>query len=105
MLLAAPPLSPAKNVTLVVDDVPVAQVLQSLADLEQKNLVIAPDVQGVVSLQLRNLPWKQALQTVITSAGLVQSQENGVLYVHAKGWREEERARAEAEKEDRKSVV
>lgn len=105
MLLAAPPLSPAKNVTLVVDDVPVAQVLQSLADLEQKNLVIAPDVQGVVSLQLRNLPWKQALQTVITSAGLVQSQENGVLYVHAKGWREEERARAEAEKERRQSAL
>ena len=74
ILLLLPLLSPAKNVTLVVDDVPVAQVLQSLADLEQKNLVIAPDVQGTLSLQLRNLPWKQALQTVITSSGLVMTQ-------------------------------
>ena len=51
-------LAPAKNVTLVVDDVPVAQVLQSLADLEQKNMVISPEVQGTLSLQLRNLPWQ-----------------------------------------------
>ena len=31
-------------VSLVVDDAPVAQVLQSLAELKQKNLVVAPDV-------------------------------------------------------------
>jgi protein transport protein HofQ len=57
-----------------------------------------------VSSRCSCAPWKQALQTVITSAGLVQSQENGVLYVHAKGWREEER-RAEAEKERRQSAL
>ena len=105
MLVAIPLLSPAKNVTLVVDEVPVAQVLQSLADLEQKNLVVAPDVQGVVSLQLRNLPWKQALQTVINSSGLLLSQDSGVLYVHSQRWREEQRAQAQAEKEQHQQTV
>lgn len=105
MLLSVPLLSPAKNVTLVVDDVPVAQVLQSLAELEQKNLVIAPDVQGVVSLQLHNLAWKKALQTVIANAGLVLSEEHGVLHVHSTGWREEMRARAEAEKERQQQTL
>ena len=99
LLLSAPLLSPAKNVSLVVDDVPVAQVLQSLADLEQKNLVIAPDVQGVVSLQLHNLAWKKALQTVIANAGLVLSEEHGVLHVHSKSWHEEVRTREAAERE------
>lgn len=105
MLVALPILSPAKNVTLVVDDVPVAQVLQSLAELEQKNLVVSPDVQGVVSLQLRNLPWKQALQTVINSSGLLLSQDSGVLYVHSQRWREEKQALARVEKEQRLQTI
>lgn len=36
-----------QNVTLVVDDVPVVQVLQALAEQEKKNLVVSPDVGGV----------------------------------------------------------
>lgn len=54
-----------QNVTLVVDDVPVTQVLQALAEQEQKNLVVSPDVSGVLSLHLTDVPWKQALQTVV----------------------------------------
>lgn len=105
ILLALPLLSQAKNVNLIVDDVPVAQVLQSLADLEQKNLVIAPDVEGVISLQLRNLPWRQALQTVITSTGLVLNQDGNVLYVYTQRWREEKQSRALAEKEQRQQAL
>ena len=74
MLALLSALATAKNVTLVVDDVPVAQLLQSLADLEQKNMVISPEVQGTLSLQLRNLPWQQAMQTVINSMELVLTQ-------------------------------
>ena len=105
ILLLLAPLSPAKNVTLVVDDVPVTQVLQSLADLEQKNLVIAPDVQGTLSLQLRNLPWKQALQTVMASTGLVMHQEGSVLFVYSQRWREEKQARALAEQVRRQQTL
>lgn len=105
VLLLLPLLSPAKNVTLVVDEVPVAQVLQSLASLEQKNLVIAPDVQGNISLQLRNLPWKQALQTVIATSGLVMSQEGGVIFVYSQRWREEKQARTQAEKALRQQTL
>lgn len=61
----------APNVTLVVDDVPVVQVLQAMAEQEGKNLVISPDVSGVMSLHLTDVPWKQAFQTVVKSAGLV----------------------------------
>ena len=83
--------------TLVVDDVPVTQVLQALAEQERKNLVVSPDVSGVVSLHLTDVPWKQALQTVVKSAGLVLRQEGSILHVHSEGWQNEETARQEAE--------
>ncbi|MBN6045769.1 DNA uptake porin HofQ [Citrobacter sp. ku-bf4] len=85
------------NVTLVVDDVPVTQVLQTLAEQERKNLVVSPDVSGVVSLHLTDVPWKQALQTVVKSAGLVLRQEGAILHVHSESWQSEEAARQEAE--------
>lgn len=64
-----------KPVTLVVDDVPVVQVLQALATQESRNLVVSPDVSGTLSLNLTHVPWRQALQTVVSSAGLVLREE------------------------------
>lgn len=87
----------AQNVTLVVDDVPVVQVLQALAAQEKKNLVVSPDVSGSLSLSLTNVPWKQAVQTVIKSAGLVLRQEGNILHVHSVHWQNENAARQEAE--------
>lgn len=49
----------AAKVTLVVDDVPVVQVLQALAEQERQNLVVSPDVSGTLSLHLTDVPWKQ----------------------------------------------
>ncbi|EMP0253439.1 DNA uptake porin HofQ [Klebsiella michiganensis] len=73
-------------VSLVVDDAPVSQVLQTLAELKQKNLVVAPDVSGTVSLHLKEVPWLQALRSVIDSAGLALTQQGSVLYVHTQAW-------------------
>ncbi|AGB76396.1 type IV pilus secretin PilQ/competence protein [Enterobacteriaceae bacterium strain FGI 57] len=104
-LLLLPLLAASKNVSLVVDEVPVAQVLQSLADLEQRNMVIAPDVQGTLSLQLKNVPWKQALQTVLTSSGLMMTQEGSVIAIHSQAWQEARQQRALAEQEKRQQAL
>ena len=45
-----------KPVTLVVDDVPVVQVLQALVAQENRNLVVSPDVGGTLSLNLTHVP-------------------------------------------------
>ncbi|MCA2025281.1 DNA uptake porin HofQ, partial [Enterobacter sp. K16B] len=87
-----------KPVTLVVDDVPVVQVLQSLATQESRNLVVSPDVSGTLSLNLTHVPWRQALQTVVSSAGLVLREEGGIFYVHTAAWQREQRERSEQEK-------
>ncbi|MCK7332565.1 DNA uptake porin HofQ [Enterobacter bugandensis] len=87
-----------KPVTLVVDDVPVVQVLQALVAQENRNLVVSPDVGGTLSLNLTRVPWRQALQTVVTSAGLVLREEGGIYYVHTAAWQREQRERLEQER-------
>ncbi|MCX4181669.1 DNA uptake porin HofQ [Enterobacter sp. HSTU-ASh6] len=87
-----------KPVTLVVDDVPVVQVLQALATQESRNLVVSPDVGGTLSLNLTHVPWRQALQTVVSSAGLVLREEGGIFYVHTAAWQREQREHSEQEK-------
>lgn len=87
-----------KPVSLVVDDAPVAQVLQALAEMNQKNLVVAPDVSGTLSLRLQKVPWTQALRAVADSAGLsLQQQERSSTHIRRPGkrptWRSAKRNR------------
>ncbi len=88
-----------KPVTLVVDDVPVVQVLQTLAEQEKHNLVVSPDVSGMLSLHLVNVPWKQALETVIASAGLTLDKQGNILHVHSQAWQQQKQASLQAERE------
>ena len=85
-LLAAGP----RPVTLVVDDVPIVQVLQALVAQESRNLVVSPDVAGSLSLNLTRVSWRQALQTVVTRAGLVLREEGGIVYVLTAAWQREQ---------------
>ncbi|WJD50049.1 DNA uptake porin HofQ [Enterobacter sp. PGRG2] len=88
-----------KPVTLMVDDVPVVQVLQSLAQQEKHNLVVSPDVSGTLSLHLINVPWKQALETVIASAGLTMQRQGSILHVHSQAWQQQKQASLDAGRE------
>lgn len=94
-----------KTVSLVVDDVPVAQLLQALAGLGERNIVVAPDVSGQISLQLRDVPWKQAMQTVVSSAGLAQETQGNVLFIHSRAWLAEKQAQNEADKLKRQQAL
>lgn len=85
------------RVSLTVDDVPVGQVLQALAESEKRNLVLAPGVAGNVSLQLNEVPWSQAFKTVIESAGLYSRREGNVLRVYPGTWPAEQAARRAAQ--------
>jgi type IV pilus assembly protein PilQ len=66
--------------TLSFQDVEIHSVLQILADEYDFNLV-APSVEGTITLHLENVPWDQALELVL-KAGDLDSRLNGnVLYV------------------------
>ena len=77
--LSALAATPASNISLVVDDVPVRQVLQALAETEKQNVIIAPEVSGDVTLHLVNVPWKVAFQTVVEIGQLHWRKEGAIL--------------------------
>ena len=89
-------------ISLVVYEAPVVQVLQTLAALRQQNLVVASDVSGTLSLQLHNVPWQQALRSVVDSAGLTFSQQGTILYVHTLAWKKAQQAQLESDRAKRK---
>ncbi|MDZ5665321.1 DNA uptake porin HofQ [Atlantibacter hermannii] len=89
---------PASNISLVVDDVPIRQVLQALAETEKQNVIVAPEVAGDVTLHLVNVPWQMAFQTVVEIGQLHWRKEGNILRVYPAEWQqrqqqEEEQAR------------
>lgn len=71
----------AAPVSLSVKEAPVKDVLQSLAQLADRNLVVDPDLSGTVSLELHEIPFEQALTIVTRSRGLECREEGGTLWV------------------------
>lgn len=68
-------------VTLEFQNTPVSMVLQALADYQQLNLVIAADVGGNLSLRLVDIPWEQALATVLRMSRLKVEREGTIMMV------------------------
>ncbi|WP_058910375.1 DNA uptake porin HofQ [Entomohabitans teleogrylli] len=88
-------------VSLVVDEAPVAQVLQALAGHQRQNLVAAPEIKGNISLSLNNVPWRQAMNIVAHSAGLEWRKEGNVLFVTPGGWRHQQEQQRAQERQAR----
>ncbi|MDU9389545.1 type IV pilus secretin PilQ [Pseudomonas sp. zfem002] len=73
--------SAGKPLSLNFQDVEVRAVLQVLADFVGVNLVVSDEVRGNVTLRLQEVPWEQALDTVLRSKGLGKRMDGNVLLV------------------------
>lgn len=87
--------TPAGKISLVVDEVPVRQVLQALAETEKQNVIIAPEVDGVVTLHLLDIPWQTAFQTVAEISQLHWRKEGDILRVYPAEWRKRQQQEQE----------
>ncbi|HSN51201.1 MAG TPA: type IV pilus secretin PilQ family protein, partial [Woeseiaceae bacterium] len=67
--------------TLNFQDIETRAVLQLLAETSGRNIVVSDTVQGNVTLRLRNVPWDQALDIVMTTKGLDMRQNGNVIIV------------------------
>ena len=100
-LVLISPLSLAQApLSLAFDDAPIGQVLQALADYQQLNLVVAPGVEGNLSLRLKGVPWQQALSLVMKMGRLTTQQQGNVLLVFPESWQQEEQRKADARREE-----
>ncbi len=70
-----------ERLTLSFQDIETRAVLQLLADVSGRNIVVSDTVQGNVTLRLQNVPWDQALDIVLATKGLDMRQNGGVIIV------------------------
>ncbi|KFA90758.1 PilQ [Archangium violaceum Cb vi76] len=71
----------AKRISLDVTRANVHDVLRMLADVGRLNLVVSEEVQGTVTLSLRNVVWTEALDVVLASRGLGMERRGSILRV------------------------
>ena len=70
-----------QRLTLNFQDIETRAVLQLLAETSGKNIIVSDTVAGNVTLRLRNVPWDQALDIVMTTKGLDMRQNGNVIIV------------------------
>src|SRR5213079_2435784 len=85
---AAPPApvmpAPAEGqrlISLDFKDADVVNLLRILAAESGRNIVIGDDVKGKMSISLRNVPWEQALDTILETRGLQKIETGNVLRI------------------------
>jgi type IV pilus assembly protein PilQ len=88
-----------RRITLDFNDIEIRNLLRLIADVSKKNIVVADDVKGKVTVSLRNIPWDQALDLVLRSKGLGKEEMGNVIRIaRLADIMAEQQARAEAEK-------
>ncbi|MCU5771857.1 DNA uptake porin HofQ [Erwiniaceae bacterium BAC15a-03b] len=80
-------------ISLAFDEAPVERVLQALADYQQLNLMVAPGVEGTLSLRLKEVSWQQALKLITRMAKLTIETEGNVMLVYPESWQLEQQQR------------
>ncbi|MCZ6603174.1 MAG: hypothetical protein O6952_09220 [Planctomycetota bacterium] len=72
------------RITMEFVDAEIKVVLDLIARNAGSNIVISQDVQGLVSLNLRNVPWRTALDTIVKTANyaVVEEDRNILRIVH-----------------------
>lgn len=68
-------------VSLDFRDANIQNVLEVLAIKSGVNIVASPDVTGVVSIQLTDVPWKQALEVILQTYGYAYEQNGNIITV------------------------
>jgi len=70
-----------QRVSLNFQDIEVRSVLQLLADFTGLNMVVSDTVGGNITLRLKDVPWDQALDIILTTKGLTHRRYGNVIMV------------------------
>src|SRR3989344_840457 len=69
------------NVSLDFRDADISNVLKILSYKSGVNIVVGPEVTGLVTIQLNDVPWKQALEIVLETYGYAYEQKGNIITV------------------------
>ncbi|MEN6620769.1 MAG: secretin and TonB N-terminal domain-containing protein [Smithella sp.] len=70
-----------KYVSLDFQDADIKSVLRLMAEYGNMSIVSGDDVRGNVTLNMKNVPWSQALDTILDVKGLAKKKNGGVISV------------------------
>ncbi|MGA7801475.1 MAG: type IV pilus secretin PilQ [Gammaproteobacteria bacterium] len=90
-----------QKLSLNFQDIDVRSVLQLLADFTGINIVVSDSVKGKLTLRLKNVPWDQALDIILSSKGLAKRQVGNVMWIAPS---EEMAAREKLELQSKKQI-
>lgn len=69
------------NITLVVRDKPLSQVLALIAQTQQLNIVASNDIDAVISITLRDVPVEEALTSILAVANYTWVKRNNIILI------------------------
>ena len=67
--------------TIDVQGADIKTVLRSISEFSGVNILSAPNVEGPVVIHLKNVPWKEALDTILKSQGYGWREDYGIIRV------------------------
>jgi type IV pilus assembly protein PilQ len=70
-----------KKVSFEFKDIDIHNLLRIIAEISKKNMVVADDVGGRVTIRLRNVPWDQALELILKSKGLGKQEFGNIVRI------------------------
>ncbi|MFY9344169.1 MAG: hypothetical protein WAT39_16885 [Planctomycetota bacterium] len=70
------------RVYFAFENTDIQKVIDTIAKISGANIVVAPDVQGTITVRLKNIPWRDALDAAVKTLGfVVVEEERGILRV------------------------
>jgi type IV pilus assembly protein PilQ len=70
-----------RKVDFNVKDIDIKNLLGAVAEISKRNIIVADDVKGTVTIKLRNVPWDQALDIILKSKGLGREDIGNIIRV------------------------
>ena len=70
-----------QKISLDFQDADIRAVLRLLAETGGVSIVAGPDVKGSISVHMRDVPWDQALETILDIQGLAKKEMGNVISV------------------------
>lgn len=73
--------TPASRISLDVQDADIKAVFRLLSEVGNVSIVSGDDVKGTLSLHIKDVPWDQALDTILGIKGLSKIQKDDIVMV------------------------
>jgi type IV pilus assembly protein PilQ len=70
-----------KNISLDFQDADIKSVLRLMSEYGDKSIIAGDDVKGNVTLTMKNVPWDQALDSILKIHGLTKQQSGNVITI------------------------